>query len=789
MRAQAEPYNGYTLFSPNNSRNTYLVNMSNTVVHSWNHTRNGGYSSYLLADGHALRTAQVNNATFNAGGAQGAVQEADWNGALVWEFTYSNNQHHAHHDIEPMPNGNLLIIAWELKTAAQARQAGYSRNVALWPDHIIEVEPAGTNGGTIIWEWHAWDHLIQDYDATKDNYGVVADHPELFDINMSAGVGPQGGDWMHVNGISYNPERDEIVFSSHTLDEVYVIDHSTTTAEAASHAGGNRGKGGDILYRWGKPANYDAPGAQYFNVVHCAVWIPEGLPGEGHIMVFNNREGQGTSQIVELNLPYDEMGNYIRAAGSAFGPTIPFWSYTAAGFYSNHLGGCQRLPNGNTIIAESTSGYLFEVNTAGVVQWSYARGGEIARVLRYAIDFPGVYALNPVSAGDVVINEFLASNLATVADQNGEYDDWIEFRNNSTREISLWGFFLSDELSSPTQWAFPDTSIAVGGYLIVWADEDADQDGLHANFQLPDETVRIVLRSPNQAILDTTNSGGQTADRSYGRYPNGSGAFTLMTPSFAAENVADIPVTPGEIVINEYLAVNDTTIADQNGEYDDWIEIRNNTTREISLNGFYLSDALDNPTPWTFPDTTIAAGGYLIVWADADAEQRGLHANFQLPSDVIRIVLRNSDRTILDSAASEAQTADRSYGRFPDGTGRFIAMTPSFSVANINDVSNAAPIDAYLPTRTELQQNYPNPFNSYTRIAFTLAASAEVVLSIFDVLGRQVIILTSGVMPAGQHETVWNGRDDRGNPVNSGVYFYTLRTGTFAQTRKTVLLK
>lgn len=135
------------------------------------------------------------------------------------------------------------------------------------------MQPVGTNGGTIVWKWHFWDHLIQDYDATKLNYGVVAQHPELLDIN----VGSTSGDWMHVNEISYDAEKDLIVFSSHNLDELYVIDHSTTTTESAGHTGGNYGKGGDILYRWGRPANYDAPGSQVFNVVHSAIWIPDSL--------------------------------------------------------------------------------------------------------------------------------------------------------------------------------------------------------------------------------------------------------------------------------------------------------------------------------------------------------------------------------------------------------------------------------------------------------------------------------------------------------------------------------
>lgn len=374
-----QAYTGNTFHGSNNSKLTYLRDMNNNLIHTWTSTRNGGYSQYMMPDGSIYRSA-VSGTSFNGGGATGMIQKLSWSGSVLWEYTYSNTSYRLHHDFCVMPNGNVLMIAWELKTAAQCVAAGLNHSSSLWPDHIIEVQPVGTTGGIIVWKWHFWDHLIQDYDPTKSNYGVVADHPELLDIN----VGSTSGDWMHCNGISYNAARDEIVFSSHNLNEIYVIDHSTTTAEAAGHTGGARGKGGDFLYRWGKASNYRAPNSpQVFNVVHCAIWLTGTLPGSGNIMAFNNRNGTNSSMIVEITPPIDSLGNYTLNNGTAYLPTSPVWSYSASGFYSNHLGGIQRLPNGNTLIAESTSGYIFEVNSAGVVQWSYQGSGEIVRALRY----------------------------------------------------------------------------------------------------------------------------------------------------------------------------------------------------------------------------------------------------------------------------------------------------------------------------------------------------------------------------------------------------------------------
>jgi hypothetical protein len=397
----AQAYTGYTVFGRNNGSTTLMVDMSNTAVKTWTHTRNGGYSVVLLEDGRLLRSAASNNSTFNGGGAQGYVQKIAWSGTVEWEYLYSNSSHCAHHDIEPMPNGNVLLIAWEMKTSTQVRQAGYSRAVALWPDHIVEVEPSGTTGGTIVWEWHAWDHLIQHYDATKDNYGVIADHPELLDINMSGAGGAMGGDWMHTNGISYNP----------TLNEIYVIDHSTTTEEAAGHTGGLAGRGGDILYRWGNPGHYGAPGAQYFYVVHCAQWVPMGYPGEGNILAFNNRENLTTSQVVELNPPYNGDHGYSWTPGTAYLPATPYWSYTASGFRSNHLGWCERQPNGNTLISESTVGYLFEVNPAGTTQWSYNYGNEVVAIHRYNPCFPGVYMVSLCAPEELTMNATTGGDL------------------------------------------------------------------------------------------------------------------------------------------------------------------------------------------------------------------------------------------------------------------------------------------------------------------------------------------------------------------------------------------
>ncbi len=246
---------GYTLLAPISTTAAYLIDVDGEVIHTWESDATAGNAVYLLESGHLLRTEAVaprGERKFERGGAGGRVREIAWDGTVVWEFCYSSSEHRSHHDVTVLPNGNVLMIAWEVKSFEEAVAAGRDPSLLqdgeLWPDHVIEVDK-DTND--IVWEWHVWGHLIQDFDPTKANYGVVADHPELIDVNFIPTRGPAGGaaDWNHTNGIAYNEALDHIVLSIHEFDEIWIIDHSTTTEEAAGHTAGRYGRGGDILYR------------------------------------------------------------------------------------------------------------------------------------------------------------------------------------------------------------------------------------------------------------------------------------------------------------------------------------------------------------------------------------------------------------------------------------------------------------------------------------------------------------------------------------------------------------
>ena len=392
-----DPFDGFTVISPGDSSDTYMMDVDGTILKTWHGASRPASFAYMLADGSILRPCKDSGGQFSGGGAGGRIQKLDADDNLLWDFYYSNYDHQQHHDVQPMPNGNVLLIAWERKTQQEAIDAGrQSISGEMWPTLIVEVEPVGATGGNIVWEWHLWDHLIQDADPGKPNYGVVADHPELIDINYGDPGGPQGGgDWIHANSVDYHEELDQIVFSSRAFNEFYIIDHSTTTEEAAGHTGGKSGMGGDILYRWGNPLVYDrgTSSDQYFYVIHGVNWIDCGLPGAGHILAFNNGDRPGSvddySTVDEIVTPVDEEGDYYLETGEPFGPSAPVWTYGGPGWYAGETQcGAYRLPNGNTLITAAQSGYVFEVTESGTTVWDYDHPSNVPRAPRYWV--PGL---------------------------------------------------------------------------------------------------------------------------------------------------------------------------------------------------------------------------------------------------------------------------------------------------------------------------------------------------------------------------------------------------------------
>jgi hypothetical protein len=419
---------GYTLLAPKQYTSTYLLDNNGKVVHSWTASKYPpGQSAYLLANGDLIRACSIRNPDLSTGGGEGGrIEEFNWEGDMVWSLDYSTPQYMQHHDFVVLPNGNILMLVVEKKTYDEAIAAGFDptkltgeikTNGYMVPDSVVEIKPTYPSGGKVVWSWHVWDHLVQGFSSSKANYGTVAAHPELIDPNGGGQDIPAF--WNHMNSITYNATLDQVMVSVRGNSEIWVIDHSTTTAEAAGHSGGVHGKGGDLLYRWGNPAQYGA-GTKTDDILfqqHCAMWIDAGLPGAGDILIFNNGLGRGYTTIDEITPPVDSKGNYSLTTGKAFGPTSLTWTYKAnppASFFASEISGAQRLPNGNTLICDGIHGTIFEVTADGQTVWKYinpvcktgpigkddvvppdtAKQGsflnEVFRVVKYAPDYPGL---------------------------------------------------------------------------------------------------------------------------------------------------------------------------------------------------------------------------------------------------------------------------------------------------------------------------------------------------------------------------------------------------------------
>lgn len=368
---------GYVLFAPLLSRNTYLIDKCGREVHSWKSNYHPGQSVYLLPNGDLLRCANDSNKAFVSGG--GRIERFDWNNKLVWSYAISTPTSCLHHDIYPMPNGNILAILWEKKTPEEAKLKGRKEDLlgkSIWAERIIELKPSGTNKATIVWEWNVWDHLIQDTDKNLPGFGNVAENPQRININYNAS---KDEDWLHFNAVSFNAELNQVMISNRNFSEIYIIDHSTNKAQAAGSKGGKYNKGGDLLYRWGNAVAYNraTPAEQDLFLQHSPQWIGKGLKDAGKILIFNNGADRGPDpySIVEIiEPPIDKTGNYSIEKGKAFLPVKPMWLFRDSMpeiFFSRNVSNAQRLPNGNTLICEGAKGKFFEINAENKIIWKY----------------------------------------------------------------------------------------------------------------------------------------------------------------------------------------------------------------------------------------------------------------------------------------------------------------------------------------------------------------------------------------------------------------------------------
>lgn len=416
---------GYILVAPQFDQHAYLIDNEGRVINDWDFgsvTR----EAHLLENGNIMVVKapedELDKTLFELGyNPDGAVAEYAWDGDLVWEYAFVGAERRHHHGIDILPNGNILALVWDYYHLDEAVARGLHPDIVAYsfeeldsflPDTVLEFNPAS---GEVVWEWQAWDHLVQDTDENLPGFGSPSAHPRRLNINYERYAvkgfpvisNSQPHDWLHSNALNYNPALDQIVISVHSFDEFWIINHNLSVEEAA-------GPAGDLLYRWGNPFAYgggDMVDDRKLFQQHDAQWIDEGLPGAGNILIYNNRnnvvrEDQQAedeySSILELKLPLRADGSYDWSQDAEI-----VWQYDE-GFYSRILSGVQRLPNGNTLITEGTSGRLIEVTADGEVVWEFINPAPernwIFRARKYAADHPGL-AGKDLSPGPLLVAE------------------------------------------------------------------------------------------------------------------------------------------------------------------------------------------------------------------------------------------------------------------------------------------------------------------------------------------------------------------------------------------------
>ncbi len=431
----AQVWDGYTLFMPTAWNEAYLIDNDGYIVHSWEGALRPGQAVYLNEAGQLIKTCQYPGppSYYNAGGRGGLLRIYSWENELVWNLDWWGEEQCQHHDCEyNETEETIFFISWHKKTATETIAAGRDpaglEEDQIWAEKIVEVRPVGSDGYEIVWVWDVWDHLIQNFDAELPNYGNPSDNPGRIDINHFIGDGEM--DWLHINGIDYNSDLDQILLSCHNFNEIWIIDHSTCDYEdPESGIAAAGGEAGDLLYRWGNPAAWGmgSPMDQKLFGQHDALWIIDGRPGAGNITIYNNgtpHPRRPYSSVDEIETPLLPDGSYELSPGSAYAPSDPVWSYTddpETDFFSSAISGATRLPNGNTIICEGNNGRIFEVTEASETVWEYINpvtmdgpqmqgtvifdGNHVFKVQKYGTDYAGLSGRDLTPSGTVELPE------------------------------------------------------------------------------------------------------------------------------------------------------------------------------------------------------------------------------------------------------------------------------------------------------------------------------------------------------------------------------------------------
>jgi hypothetical protein len=352
-------HDGYTLVAPMNEEEVFLINNEGDILKSIQTGFRPGVDIQLIPDGRLLGVFKARDPKIDLGGSGGLVRIFDFEGNIEWQYVINSTNSMVHHDAEYLPNGNVLLTVWEKVSREEAIEYGLNIDEDVIVDYLLEISPETDE---IVWEWHAWDHMVQDSNNELPNYGDPFTNRHKINFNYPIGISRQNRNSLtHCNGIAYDRVNDLIFLSINKFSEIWVIDHSTNTDEAQSGSGGNYNKGGDLIFRFGNPGAYNSDVERLFTRQHHPNFVNPELGFGGNMMVFVNRTEDTGSIVYELQIPDLDIDD----------PKVEVvWHYEKSGFFSRLVSGAMRLPNQNTLICEGDFG-LFEVNPSGEIVWTY----------------------------------------------------------------------------------------------------------------------------------------------------------------------------------------------------------------------------------------------------------------------------------------------------------------------------------------------------------------------------------------------------------------------------------
>ncbi len=754
---------GYVLYSPSSSNKAYLIDNCGYVVNEWTFNGSSNYSgTYLLKDGSICKL------NLSSGGGAAAFGSAcferrDWDDNLIWSYCGTGRYEGIHSDFYHLPNGNFIALVQDPHSASEAIQMGVNPNSignSYDTESVIEFSPIGTNDAEVVWEWHLWDHLIQDFDPNMMNYGVVADHPEKYDANIM-------GSLAHFNGMHYDAERDHIIMSSWQDGEIYIIDHSINSYDAA-------GPAGDFLWRWGKPSNYDAPGSQMLSGQHNPKFIPDNYAVHGgKISVFNNGySGASGSGSCIINAVYDPLTNtYAKGTNGAFLPEdFDFvWAgdiFPGDDMYSGIMGGADVQSNGNIVTCEATTGRFSESTPDGDVVWIYQspqsgngitnQGGtansDVYKVSKYAPDYAGL--VGNLQPQGLVENENTISELCLGFSSDFALDILASSITNLNTfscgtivepEIRIYNIG-SDDISS-MDFEYSINGGAVSNYSWTGSILNGEQEII----TLP--SISYIGQSTNEITVDVI-SVNSIADQDP--------ANNIIVSNWSAALETEIGTFVLELQTDNWGYETDWNIVDENGNVvhsGDGYDSNQFYTEDLDLNdiGCYTFTVNDS-----YGDGIIG-GGYISLTdpagvevinvsnfgGQADEDFSVIDPNLVTPTAGFEYETNGDEVTLVNTSSGDIDIISWDFGNGTTSTetnpDAIIYDTPGTYTVCVT-VTNAAGTDEecqditvqfvgiedFLPEGYEI---YPNPLSNTQQLNVVIPAS-EAIISIFNLNGQ-----------------------------------------------------